>query len=526
MSEEIKIAAYLGVKDEAEIIETCIAHLRAVGVDYILACDMSSTDGTAEILEKYRSDTFSILTLNNDAINLTGEAEDTWEGHALRRIRNVPADWVIFLDADEFWLPASGNLKNCADLQRADILTVERYNVVLGPQGPLIPAEMTPAHYDQLQLFTARVPDLRQELWKDPELPWITAKILPKIMVRPSKLAGLAPGQHDVAKIAPPLRRSAPKDLIIAHLVLSSPSRFARKVANIRAIFAGEGVDLSQPGESWREYGTAWHWRRWAVTADLNAEFERNVTRFDRVAELRGQGIIKSARQLLTPDVVIKVNNPRNVRPEIERYFDYVYFLRGHHNDAYDAEHLSQNTAFEFYIANCSKNRNLHPNMVFDENYYLSVNMDVADIVALGRLKSGFEHYVRWGREEGRWPQNYRESLAPGNFKLRSSCERSGHFGEMMALARAHFDADAYRAERGSDFAEISDDLAFEYFWAFGIWNGEVPTRDYDEEFYLGCYEDVAAAKVAGGFPSGFLHYIIHGVHEGRSATYGPGHLL
>ena len=83
MSAEIKIAAYLGVKDEAEIIEKCIAHLRAIGVDTILACDMSSTDGTAEILEKCRSDTFSILTLNNAANNLTGAEEDTWEGHAL-----------------------------------------------------------------------------------------------------------------------------------------------------------------------------------------------------------------------------------------------------------------------------------------------------------------------------------------------------------------------------------------------------------------------------------------------------------
>ena len=51
MKSEPRIAAYLGVKDEVELIEPCIAHLRSIGVEHIMACDMSSTDGTAEVLE-------------------------------------------------------------------------------------------------------------------------------------------------------------------------------------------------------------------------------------------------------------------------------------------------------------------------------------------------------------------------------------------------------------------------------------------------------------------------------------------
>lgn len=52
----MRIAASLSVKDEVERIETSIAHLRAIGVDVIVACDMGSTDGTLDILERYRSD--------------------------------------------------------------------------------------------------------------------------------------------------------------------------------------------------------------------------------------------------------------------------------------------------------------------------------------------------------------------------------------------------------------------------------------------------------------------------------------
>ena len=43
----MRIAANLSVKDEVELIETTIAHLHAIGVDVIVACDMGSTDGSS-----------------------------------------------------------------------------------------------------------------------------------------------------------------------------------------------------------------------------------------------------------------------------------------------------------------------------------------------------------------------------------------------------------------------------------------------------------------------------------------------
>jgi hypothetical protein len=51
----MRIAANLNVKDEVELIETTIDRLRAIGVDVILACDMGSTAGTVDILERPRS---------------------------------------------------------------------------------------------------------------------------------------------------------------------------------------------------------------------------------------------------------------------------------------------------------------------------------------------------------------------------------------------------------------------------------------------------------------------------------------
>jgi hypothetical protein len=263
-----------------------------------MACDMSSTDGTAEVLEKYRSEEFSILRLGVEAIDDKADDEDTWLSHSLRRYKHAPADWVIFLDADEFWLPASGNLKECQAFQSADIVSVERLNVVLGPNGPLLPKELTPSNYDRALLFAKPTSDKRIEKQKNDDPPWIMGQVLPKIAARPSEIEGTTPGQHD-ALGGESLRRTRATDVVIAHLALSTPSRFERKVRNVRAIYEKYEIDLSDPDQAWDSYPSAWHWRRWATVADPRSEFESNVTNFDRIAELYKEGVIQSAREIL-----------------------------------------------------------------------------------------------------------------------------------------------------------------------------------------------------------------------------------
>ena len=135
------ITAHLGVKDEVELIEPCIDHLRAIGVDLIIACDMGSTDGTYEILEKHRSDdglwAYRVTELDPDT-------EETWTRAAMALIKSAKADWAFFLDADEFWIPASGCLKQCRALAEADALSVPRYSIPLAPGGPAMPNLLVP----------------------------------------------------------------------------------------------------------------------------------------------------------------------------------------------------------------------------------------------------------------------------------------------------------------------------------------------------------------------------------------------
>jgi glycosyltransferase involved in cell wall biosynthesis len=299
-----RIAAQLGVKDEVELIERSISHLRSIGVDHILVCDMSSTDGTAEILERYRGDDVSIMTLSHEDISGASDEGENWETKNLERARRAGADWIIFLDADEFWLPASGSLKDCTALEAADVVSVQRFNVPLGPDGPMLPDALAPEHYDGLLLLTQGISDLQRHMQEHPQTPWIRVGDPPKFMARPAALTGFAHGMHDVRDAADGMRRSRADDLIVAHLPMSTRSRFDVRVDNIRRYYELEGIDPASAEFDWRntDNPTAWHWRRWAMLADLGetgAEFDRNVFSQAQLDSLREQGVIRSAAELL-----------------------------------------------------------------------------------------------------------------------------------------------------------------------------------------------------------------------------------
>ena len=288
----MRIVAYLGVKDEVELIERTIKHLRAIGVDLIIAVDSRSTDGTAEILQSYESkDNFWLFQMDELG---RGDSEQMWLHRNTEIIRRAEADWVILLDADEYWLPASGSLKDCSALCSSDILSVDRFNVPLQPSGAMMPDELIRSRYREILLFVEPISNLQRELQENPHTAWIQGVPVAKVMARAKQIAGWTIGMHDAipADGTQPVR-SKSSDLIIAHLPFTTFSRFSRKVENIRHVFAK--FDAYFPGQ------IGWHWRRWVTLADegkLREEFEKQVFTESAIANLRRQRIVRSAAEL------------------------------------------------------------------------------------------------------------------------------------------------------------------------------------------------------------------------------------
>jgi Glycosyl transferase family 2 len=104
----VKLVMTLLVRDEADIVDAQIAfHLHA-GVDFVVATDNGSRDGTAEILESYAQRGYLHL------IRQPGEdmRQVEWVGHMARlAAEEFGADWVINSDADEFWCSHGAPIK-------------------------------------------------------------------------------------------------------------------------------------------------------------------------------------------------------------------------------------------------------------------------------------------------------------------------------------------------------------------------------------------------------------------------------
>jgi hypothetical protein len=105
----MKLVLTLLARDEADVIDDHLRfHLNA-GVDFVIATDNLSQDGTTEILELYARD--GHLHLIREDSDYLRQAE--WTTRMARlAATDFGADWVIHSDADEFWWPRGESLKD------------------------------------------------------------------------------------------------------------------------------------------------------------------------------------------------------------------------------------------------------------------------------------------------------------------------------------------------------------------------------------------------------------------------------
>jgi glycosyltransferase involved in cell wall biosynthesis len=95
-------------RNEEDILDAHLAFHLNVGVDFVVAIDNGSEDGTTDILESYARDGYLDLSRDDRDLDQPG-----WVTQMARRAAtDFGADWVINSDADEFWWPRGGSLKD------------------------------------------------------------------------------------------------------------------------------------------------------------------------------------------------------------------------------------------------------------------------------------------------------------------------------------------------------------------------------------------------------------------------------
>jgi hypothetical protein len=113
----MKIAGITMVRNEIDVIEFCIEHHLAQGLDYIFICDNGSTDGTLEYL-KNKSSSDSRVILYEEAGNFHQEKIIN-KLSALAYENNC--QWVVPFDADELWFSEDTLKINLSNITEASV---------------------------------------------------------------------------------------------------------------------------------------------------------------------------------------------------------------------------------------------------------------------------------------------------------------------------------------------------------------------------------------------------------------------
>ena len=260
------------VKNEEAVIRQNLEFHKKMGVDGFVVTDNNSSDQTMAILQEYKQKGWILEIIEETS---TGYHQKMWVDRMVCLAKDkYKADWVINADADEFWYPQSGALKNELERTHANVLRCICHN--------MYPEEGK--DFTEWGQYVLPVPNL-EEYDLSPHA--IYNKLTIKVAHRAAGYLQISMGNHKVKMFPQYINTS--KDIIIYHFPIRGQKQFVDKMVQ-------GGKELSNNpqkhgGRHWRYFYNLYKENK------LNEEYFRVIGQnsYDR---LKADGYINDCKPL------------------------------------------------------------------------------------------------------------------------------------------------------------------------------------------------------------------------------------
>ncbi len=180
--------------------------------------------------------------------------------------------------------------------------------------------------------------------------------------------------------------------------------------------------------------------------------------------------------------------------------FDHIWFSK-----AYNIPYISDKVILFQIYKDIVRTHKVSPNQRFNEKLYLLRYKDVSEAVEEGKFLCCFEHYVLYGKREGRSGELLNqdiEEIAKNDFDL----------------LYAFFDEEWYINNYKEVLNEINElkITPFQHYIRYCRQRRYSPNHWFDEEWYIAFYNDTRIAVEEGFFICGFHEYLKVGKNLGK----------
>jgi len=210
MHDTLQLVMTLLVRDEQDILADNIEFHRARGVDHFIITDNKSVDETPAIIKDY--------VKRGWATAIHEPADDYDQSAWVTRMARLAAcelgaDWIINSDADEFWMPWSGSLKDCYAAIPGDV------GVVLSARHDFVIATDLDGAWHHRMIYRKAV-----------SLNHIGRPLPPKVAHRAGADVVVLQGNHSVTGLEG--REVGSDNPQILHFPIRSKAQFENKIIN------------------------------------------------------------------------------------------------------------------------------------------------------------------------------------------------------------------------------------------------------------------------------------------------------